>query len=61
MKRILLFLTALLAACGGDPYRGVYEGIQNRNDSMKTPIERATSPSPSYDVYKKEREQPKPD
>ena len=47
----------LLAACNSDPYQGVYEGIKNRNDSMKTPTERAVSTTPSYDKYKKEREQ----
>lgn len=62
MKPILFSLVALLlSACSGDPYRGVYEGIKNRNDAMKTPSERAASPTPSYDAYKKERERQQPD
>ncbi len=51
-----LLSLVLLAACTGDPYQGVYEGIKNNNDAKKTPAERATSPTPSYDKYKKERE-----
>ena len=51
-----MLATILLVACTGDPYRNVYEGIKNNNDAKKTPTERATSPTPSYEQYKKERE-----
>ena len=45
------------AACTSDPFQGIYEAIKNRNEALKTPAERATSPpTPSYDAYKKERE-----
>ncbi len=63
MKRgTLRYLTAILAvlaltACGEDPARNMYEGIRGHNDARRTPNERAISPSPSYDSYKKEREQ----
>lgn len=46
----------LLAACTSDPYQGLYEGIKGNNDAKRTPAERATTPSPSYDTYKKERD-----
>ena len=53
-----IYLTALLlAACTGDPYQGVYEGIKGNNDAKRTPNERAMTPAPSYAEYKKEREQ----
>ncbi|ADE12434.1 hypothetical protein [Sideroxydans lithotrophicus] len=57
MKRILpLIVVLLLAACGEDPYRGLYDGIKSNNDAKRTPTERANSPAPSYDEYKKERD-----
>lgn len=56
MKRILfLMFVLLLTACGEDPYRNLYEGIKSNNDAKRTPTERATTPAPSYDEYKKER------
>lgn len=55
---LLLLLTGLLlSACGGDPYRNLYEGIKAQNDAHRTPQERAMTPAPGYDAYKKEREQ----
>ena len=56
--KILLALLATLplAACMDDPYRSLYDGIRNRNELKKTPIERANYPSPSYDEYKRERD-----
>lgn len=53
-----IILTMLvLAGCGSDPFRSFYEGIKNRNESLKKPGERAASPHiPSYDEYKKERD-----
>ena len=52
---LALLLAMLLAACD-DPYRSLYDGIKNRNDAKRTPVERANSPMPSYDQYKRERE-----
>jgi len=43
-----------LSACTS--YQAIYEGIKNNNDAQRTPNERATNPSPSYDQYKKERQ-----
>jgi hypothetical protein len=58
MKRILFPIAILLlAACSEDPSRNLYEGIKGSNDAKRTPNDRAISPSPSYDDYKKEREQ----
>jgi hypothetical protein len=57
VKRILLLLAVLgLAAACSDPYRRIYENMRSVRDSKRTPAERAISPSPSYDEYKKERE-----
>ncbi len=56
MKRILLVLTALLLAACSDPSRNLYNGIKNNNDAKRSPTERAMTPTPSYDEYKKERE-----
>ncbi len=47
----------MLTACSGDPYQGLYEGIKAQNEAKQTPQERAMTPAPSYDAYKKEREQ----
>lgn len=57
MKRILVSMTVLLlAACSGDPFQGLYEGIQANKDAKRSPNERAMAPTPSYDQYKKERD-----
>lgn len=60
MKTTTLISIALaslaLTACSGDPYRGLYEGIKAQNDANRSPQERAITPAPSYDAYKKERE-----
>ncbi len=45
-----------LSACGSDPFQNLYEGIKSQNESRRTPQERAMTPAPSYDEYKKERE-----
>ena len=55
-KSALALCSLLLAACANDPYQGLYEGIKGNNDAKRTPTERATMPSPSYDTYKKERD-----
>jgi hypothetical protein len=53
---IICLATLLAAACTTDPYRGLYDGIKNSNDAKRSPSERAVSPAPSYDSYKKERD-----
>ena len=46
----------LVAALLAHGCANVYEGIQSRNDSLRTPAERATSPAPQpYDQYEAER------
>jgi hypothetical protein len=46
----------LLAACTSDPYQGVYEGIKANQDAKRSATERAMTPAPGYDEYKKERD-----
>lgn len=48
----ILLLTGLTACTS---YQAIYEGIQNNRDAQRTPNERATTPSPSYDQYEKTR------
>ena len=52
---------ALVLACGCSADRAaqnVYEGIQNRNEGLKTPQEKASEPPPqSYPDYERERKQ----
>lgn len=55
MKRFILLSVLLLSACA-DPARNLYEGIKASNDAKRTPQERAMTPAPSYDAYKKERD-----
>jgi hypothetical protein len=56
--KIIILLSLTLSGCASDPYQGIYEGIKSHNEGMKTPNERAMiTPSPSYDSYKKERDQ----
>ena len=58
MTRFLLLLAVLgLTACG-DLSRNLFEGIKSSNDAKRTPSERAMTPAPSYEEYKKEREAP---
>jgi hypothetical protein len=56
MKWILVLLAALSLTACADPARNLYDGIRNNNDAKKTPSERAMTPTPTYDEYKKERE-----
>ncbi len=52
-----LVVARVLVGCS-DPNRNLYQGIQMRNEMGKTPQERENSPrQPSYDQYKKERDQ----
>ncbi len=55
MKYLLLLPALLLSACA-DPAHNLYEGIKAQNEAKRTPQERAMTPAPSYDTYKKERE-----
>ena len=54
------YLTAILAllalAACADPSRNLYEGIKASNEAKRTPNERAMTPAPGYDQYKKERD-----
>lgn len=52
---VAMLLGLALAGCA-DPERNLYEGIKANNDAQRTPYERAISPAPSYDQYKKERQ-----
>jgi uncharacterized lipoprotein YajG len=56
MKPLLILLTAFLLAACSDPSRNLYDGIQKNNDAKRSPNERAMTPTPGYDEYKKERE-----
>jgi hypothetical protein len=56
MKGLLVLLAALTLAACADPARNLYEGIKTGNDAKRSPNERAMTPTPSYDEYKKERE-----
>ena len=48
---------ALLAAMAGcaDPARNVYEGVRSSGDATRSPVEKATQPSRSYEDYERER------
>jgi uncharacterized lipoprotein len=54
----VMAICLLLASCSSDRMtRGVYEGIQNRNEALKTPAEKMSTPSPpAYPEYRKERD-----
>jgi hypothetical protein len=56
MNRFLFLLFSLLLAACSDPARNLYDGIKTNNDAKRSPTERAMTPTPSYDEYKKERE-----
>lgn len=47
-------LLASLAGCA-DPARNVYEGIRTSGDATRSPVEKATQPSQSYEDYERER------
>ncbi|MCX7179929.1 MAG: hypothetical protein NTX56_14580 [Proteobacteria bacterium] len=57
MKIGLFVITGFLAAgCSTNLAQNVYEGIQNRNESLKTPEEKSATPAPqSYRDYEAER------
>ena len=56
MKHFVVFLAALILTACADPARNLYDGIKANNDAKRSPSERAMTPTPSYDEYKKERE-----
>jgi len=56
MKYLLASLMLVTLAGCADPARNLYEGIKSSNDAKRTPDERAISPTPGYDEYKKERD-----
>lgn len=58
MKTILLAVVALTLAACADPYRNIYEGVQNREHAEHS-SERHEEKNMSYDKYKAEREKPR--
>lgn len=59
MRYLLATIAALALSACADPSRNLYEGIKANNDAKRSPNERAMTPAPSYDQYKKERESSK--
>ena len=57
MRYLIAILAALALTACENPARNLYEGIKASNDAKRTPNERAMTPAPSYDAYRKEREQ----
>lgn len=55
MKPVWGIILLLLAACA-DPARNLYEGIRSNNEAKRTPMERATQPTPDYDAYQRSLE-----
>ena len=51
-----VFALVLLAGCSNSMNRNWYEGFKSQSEANRTPAERASDPSPSYDAYSKERE-----
>lgn len=45
-----LLALLMLAGCA-DPAHNLYEGIRQSNDAKRTPMERATQPTPDHDSY----------
>ena len=58
MRRLLVLLASLALAGCADPARNLFDGIKSQNEAKRSPGERAMTPAPSYDEYKKERETP---
>ena len=57
MRYLLTLCMALTLSACADPERNLYEGVRSSNDAQRTPNERAMTPTPGYDEYKKERVQ----
>ena len=62
IKAVPAIALILAFGCSTDrAAQNVYEGIQNRNEGLKTPQEKASEPPPqSYPDYGRERKQLKP-
>lgn len=56
MRYLLVILATLALSACADANRNLYEGVKASNDAKRSPNERAMTPAPSYDQYKKERE-----
>jgi hypothetical protein len=57
MRYLTVILAVLALTACENPARNLYEGIKANNEAKRTPNERAMTPAPSYDDYRKEREQ----
>jgi hypothetical protein len=62
IKAVPAIALVLVCGCSTDrAVQNVYEGIQKRNEGLKTPQEKAWEPPPqSYPDYERERKQLKP-
>lgn len=56
MRHLFAVLAILSLTACADPERNLYEGIKSNNEARRSPNERAMTPAPTYDDYKKERE-----
>jgi hypothetical protein len=56
MRYLSAILAALALSACADPARNLYDGIKTNNDAKRSPQERAMTPAPTYDEYKKARE-----
>lgn len=56
MRYLFAILAALMLTACADAERNLYDGIKSSNEAKRSPNERAMTPAPSYDQYKKERE-----
>ncbi|MBU0621641.1 MAG: hypothetical protein KJ795_07325 [Gammaproteobacteria bacterium] len=56
MRYLFAILAALALTACADPARNLYDGIKANNDAKRSPNERAMTPAPTYDQYKKEIE-----
>lgn len=56
MRTLYLILATLMLTACADPARNLYDGIKANNDAKRSPQERAMTPTPTYDEYRKERE-----
>lgn len=56
MRGLPVLLALLLLTACADPTRNLYDGIKANNDARRSPNERAMTPAPGYDEYKRERE-----
>jgi len=56
MKGLPVLLVLLSLTACTDPARNLYDGIKANNDARRSPNERAMTPAPGYDEYKKERD-----